>query len=237
MTRSWTSTLTEPCLWMAAGLINYRLCDHQFDCDHCPLDAALRGDTRLNTPSDARRPPADYFPADRGYSGGHLWVRLTDRDHGDGRMGLDAFAASLIGRLVELRLPPAATGIGTPVAVLRLDSGPLSLTLPFDTDPVDLNPRVREEPDLALTDPYGQGWLIALAQLQSTVFDELLTSEQALERARLDLRLFRRQVALQMLADTTDLGRCMADGGRPLTDLRQILGALRLRSLLHEFVH
>ena len=32
-----------PCIWMGAGLLRYRLCDREYDCEHCPLDAALRG--------------------------------------------------------------------------------------------------------------------------------------------------------------------------------------------------
>lgn len=30
------------CIWMLAGVLTYRLCDRQYDCEHCPLDAALR---------------------------------------------------------------------------------------------------------------------------------------------------------------------------------------------------
>ena len=33
----------EPCIWMSAGLVSYKLCDRDFDCGNCPLDAALRG--------------------------------------------------------------------------------------------------------------------------------------------------------------------------------------------------
>ena len=29
------------CLWMDAGVVNYKLCDRAFDCDRCPLDQAL----------------------------------------------------------------------------------------------------------------------------------------------------------------------------------------------------
>jgi hypothetical protein len=29
------------CVWMDAGVVNYKLCDRGFDCDRCPLDQAL----------------------------------------------------------------------------------------------------------------------------------------------------------------------------------------------------
>lgn len=33
----------QACVWMEAGVLRYWLCNHDFDCDNCPLDAALRG--------------------------------------------------------------------------------------------------------------------------------------------------------------------------------------------------
>ena len=35
-----------PCIWMQAGVLSCWICDLQLDCEHCPLDAALRHETR-----------------------------------------------------------------------------------------------------------------------------------------------------------------------------------------------
>jgi hypothetical protein len=40
------------CVWMRAGVIRFWLCDRNFDCEHCPLDAALRG-PRASVPQDS----------------------------------------------------------------------------------------------------------------------------------------------------------------------------------------
>jgi hypothetical protein len=51
-----------PCVWMAAGLLAYKLCDRGFDCESCPLDCALRrsGEGRLPEPCRERsRPPGE----------------------------------------------------------------------------------------------------------------------------------------------------------------------------------
>jgi len=34
--------LPTRCVWMDAGVINYKLCDRLYDCDRCPLDQALQ---------------------------------------------------------------------------------------------------------------------------------------------------------------------------------------------------
>jgi hypothetical protein len=41
------------CIWMASGLIEYKLCDKQFDCENCPFDRVIRNfsneEENLNT--------------------------------------------------------------------------------------------------------------------------------------------------------------------------------------------
>ena len=241
MPSSWIGNGAQPCLWMAAGLVNYKLCDRDFDCEHCPLDAALRGDSRpagAGAPHTGPRPPASFFPSDRRYSTGHTWLQSDDSSQrGTARIGLDSFAASMLGSLVDVRLTPHHHERGNSFSELWLDSGSLALGLPIEARSTGGNPRLRDEPDLALTAPYGEGWLATLADVDAVELDDLMSADEALERARQDLRLFRRRVALEMLADTGDLGQCMADGGEPLTDLRQMLGAPRFRSLLQELIH
>ena len=47
--------LSPACVWMRAGVIRFWLCDRDFDCDNCPLDAALRA-RRQSRPEDAAPP-------------------------------------------------------------------------------------------------------------------------------------------------------------------------------------
>ena len=77
MTDPFLSQRAQPCIWMTAGLVAYKLCDRDFDCEHCPLDAALRGDLR-SLPHGVPLPSAytATFPEDRLYSSGHLWLQL-----------------------------------------------------------------------------------------------------------------------------------------------------------------
>lgn len=36
------NVLEDECIWMKAGVVNYRKCDNGFDCNGCPFDAAMR---------------------------------------------------------------------------------------------------------------------------------------------------------------------------------------------------
>lgn len=32
-----------PCVWMSAGLVSFKLCDREGECEGCPFDRAMRG--------------------------------------------------------------------------------------------------------------------------------------------------------------------------------------------------
>jgi hypothetical protein len=55
---------TQACVWMAAGVIRFWLCSRDFECDDCPLDAALRGGAaaRVHLPN---KPPTSPVGAAR----------------------------------------------------------------------------------------------------------------------------------------------------------------------------
>ncbi|MCG6892720.1 MAG: glycine cleavage system protein H [Desulfobacteraceae bacterium] len=44
----------EPCIWMKAGVVNYRNCDNHYDCNTCAFDKALRRAMGAGLGSDTR---------------------------------------------------------------------------------------------------------------------------------------------------------------------------------------
>ena len=41
--------MESSCIWMSAGLVRYKLCDREFDCEHCPLEH-VSSPLQKNTP-------------------------------------------------------------------------------------------------------------------------------------------------------------------------------------------
>lgn len=233
----------QPCLWVSAGLLTYRLCDRDFDCERCPLDAALRGAPHAGSRREALLAPgrdAEVFPIDRRYTTGHTWLQAI----GDGegrvhRFGLDSFAAAMIGRCVEIRCDasPRVVARGETICRIDLGLGQLSVGAPFACEVPGANLGLADDPGRLVTAPYGNGWLAELKLSESAHTDGLLTAEAAQTRARLDLQRFRRRVAIQMLADANGVGRSLADGGELVADLRQMLGGPAYLDLLRELIH
>lgn len=235
----------RPCLWMSAGLLTYRLCDRDFDCARCPLDAALRrGELVGNRDHEALLAPnrdASDFPDDRRYTAGHSWVQVVEGQEGGRlRFGLDTFAAAIIGRCdgVTWEAPDRLVARGDAVCRLDLGLGALWIGAPVPGAVVTENQALRDQPEQLVTAPYTEGWIAELAVENTAEMEQLVTADVSRERSRLDLQRFRRRVAMHLLADDAGrVGRTLADGGELLTDLRQMLGGPKYLDIIRELVY
>jgi glycine cleavage system H protein len=228
---------------MAAGVLSYKLCDRDFHCERCPLDAAMRGESLGRPGQVALLAPdgdLDAFPVDRIYSTGHSWVQdVNGQSDRLRRFGLDAFAAAIIGRCCEVKWELSQRDFvgGDTICEVDLGIGVLPLRTPVAGTVIDGNRSLWKEPDQLVTDPYGEGWIVHLIVADPSELEGLLAAEAAREHTRRDLRRFRRQVALRLLADTETVGSSLADGGEPLADLRQMLGGTAYLDVLQELIH
>jgi glycine cleavage system H protein len=233
----------EACIWMTAGLLTYRLCDRHFDCDRCPLDAALRGGISESRRHDALLTPnrdANAYPEDRFYTRGHAWAQtIGARSDRRLRLGLDAFAAAIIGRCsrVHWLASESCFGRGDVLCQIDLGLGILPLGAPLKGKLCNGNRTLDEEPSRLVTAPYEQGWLVEVVAEEPIESNDLLTAAAARENTRLDLQRFRHRIAIQLFDDAQGAGRTLPDGGEVLTDLRQMVGGAKYLAMLQELIH
>lgn len=228
---------SHPCVWMTAGQVAYKLCDRDFRCEECPLDAALRGQplARPDT-AEAKLPeaPAQEFPEDRLYGPGHTWAGVLDDGHV--RIGLDAFAACLLQHASGVILPAPGSTIEQGRKAFWITDGSFTIALrsPVGGTVIRRNPRLGDHPALAAESPYSEGWLVELecADVDSAVAP-LEGASGARERARID-RATLREAALQThLGNPGDgIGPTLQDGGPPASDLRTVLEPARYYGLV-----
>lgn len=116
--------------------------------------------------SPARRPvpaAAEWFvtPVDRLFHRGHAW--LMDAPDGLVTIGMDDFAAKLVGPLSRVSLPGVGTPVGQGETAWRLmasDGRSVDMLSPVDGTVVEVNPALAASAQAAERDPYGQGWLM-----------------------------------------------------------------------------
>ncbi len=237
-----TNQRTLPCIWMSAGLLSYKLCDRDLDCEHCPLDAALRGPT-LQVPRGTALlsvgEVTESFPDDRLFSPGHSWVQTKKAsDERLVRFGLDAFAAAIIGRCCKVLTQEVGVerGPGEDLCEIDLGLGVLSVATPVRVTVAAENKVLKDDPNRLVTAPLGDGWIADLQIHDPSQLRNLSTAHHARKQTRMDLRRFRQRVALQLLADTVGIGPCLPDGGE-LADLRQVLAGSAYLTLVRESIH
>ena len=229
-----TNVAERPCVWMTAGVVSYKLCDRDFDCEHCPLDLGLRG---TSFPSQIELPVRSSdelaFPDDRWYHPAHTWAMPLDR--GRVRCGIDAFAASLFGRTTALVLPPSRTRVrqGQVGYWLSETDSLVPLLAPVSGRIVRRNASVRRRPLLVVETPYDRGWLLELDCRQWESERSALIDAAAMEeRARDQTISIRRQLSEWAESGSRAVGITMGDGGERITEVRSLLGADRYRRMI-----
>lgn len=175
----------KECWWMQAGVVDYKLCDRDYDCDHCPFDQVLHG--RVTTPVSASLACGAGGPIERDWAGrvrknpaeatrvngcdvagtlfyhpGHTWARIEDG--GCVRVGLDDFAVRILGRPYQITLPEpgAALRFGEGCWHFTHKAGVTILVAPVSGRVKEINPALAHQPALLNRDPYGEGWVLLI---------------------------------------------------------------------------
>jgi glycine cleavage system H protein len=212
---------------MTAGVLAYRLCDRNYDCDACPLDAALRGGPVAK--SDQRM-AALTFPDDCLYHRGHGWIRREDE--GSVVFGLDALAARLLAPAGSIVLPAEGAELtaGGPACWIREDGELIPVQAPVSGVVLSSNTAVQQDPSLLVRSPYNCGWLLRIRlhrpeRLPAGLFGGVEAGRRATE-------------AMATIRDraVSGMGATLADGGELVPELRRVLGIERYARLIGELL-
>ncbi|MFN8547846.1 MAG: hypothetical protein U0527_07750 [Candidatus Eisenbacteria bacterium] len=210
------------CVWMEAGVVDYRLCDRDLDCEDCPFDRGMRPSGTRATPiapghssEDSLQVRGLRFPRDRFYDRHHMWARVEAGARV--RVGLDALAVSLLVQNHGVHPPSAEQRVGPGHASWEVigRAGLLRLGSPVVGRVTEVNRSLLTSPRQLLRDPYGTGWVFTVtpSRLQADLSslhhgDECAPwIEEEIDQA---LLAWSEAVA----ADDPSLTPVMADGGR-----------------------
>jgi len=114
-------------------------------------------------------------PENLRYHPGHTWALRESSILV--RVGMDDFASKLTGILESITLPTRGQWIrqGQKMCTLHRDGAAVDMVSPIEGTISDINEAVVSNPKLALSDPYGEGWLLTVqAPDAKTSFRNLL---------------------------------------------------------------
>lgn len=160
------------CVWMWAGLLTYRLCDREYQCSGCPVEALFHpeassgaGVSRFSESSRVA-PMSQRLPGwgDRFHDPQHLWLRILPA--GEVQIGFDPVAASLLRPARRFELPDPGTTLHAGEVAVRADLGgngeAVEFVSPVSGDVVRVHRPTPGRLASMLRSPYTRAWIMVL---------------------------------------------------------------------------
>jgi len=164
--------------------IERRICAYNYECAKCDFDQFFEDvwTTKTKTlPFEVLNVKGFDVPVGYYFHNGHAWARIESG--GYIRVGLDDFALKLLGKADAFDLPLMGKELDSGKAGwgLKRKNNLADVLSPVDGVIMEVNPDVREKPDLANREPYGDGWLFVLRtpDIKDTV-KKLMTDSDSL---------------------------------------------------------
>lgn len=251
------------CVWMTAGLLTYKLCKYDLQCERCPLDWELRNlsatssfhptasrevkniDSGSLPPQEKEKPDEKFLGEDlfrldiKGsffYHPGHTWVKVEKAD--EVRVGLDCFIRRIIGKVNVIVLPLSGTRCrrGENLCSIIQEEGILDIVFPLSGSILSVNQKLKDQPDLISNDPMGDGFLLTLKPKNLQRDQQYLFSgEAALSWYRKDFERFKTAI-ISELNGQERIGITMQDGGISLGDVKKIVAPERYIQVVSAFL-
>jgi glycine cleavage system H protein len=101
-------------------------------------------------------------PANLRYHPGHTWA--LQESPGLVRVGMDDFASKLTGTVDHIALPQRGQWIrqGQKLCTMHRDGSAVDMVSPIEGTVADINEAVAQDATVALSGPYGEGWLVTV---------------------------------------------------------------------------
>lgn len=169
-------------------------------------------------------------PANLAYHVGHTWAMREPRQLV--RIGLDDFAAHLVGKMDQVDLPARGRWLrqGERGWTIARGTHRFEMLSPIEGEVIDINPEVLRNPALAHDDPYGAGWLLAV---QSPAADSNMKN---LLHGRLAHAWMEQSVSALHARVSPGSQAYLQDGGQPVADLLSLVPEPEWDSVVKELI-
>jgi len=168
-------------------------------------------------------------PANLSYHPGHTWALQESPTFV--RVGLDDFAARLVGKCDSIVLPKRGQWIrqGQKLVTILRDGEKAEMVSPIEGEVTRVNEELSKDPGISLREPYKAGWLVAVNSPDArTNFRNLLSGDVA--------RRWMAEAASRLFAKLPAMAGAVAqDGGVAVADLTAEMPGQPWHEITHEF--
>jgi len=246
-----------PCIWVLSGVLSYRLCDRDYECDGCELHHALSGEGRASCHhAEGQSPESIHIPdaaspsgqagshlshllsgcrlyLDRPYRPPHFWLAETDTDVVT--VGLDGSLLRILRPIRRIVSPGPGLYLerDQPCGWIAREHLAVPLKMPIAGEVVETNVAHAEVDDPCRL-PEGEDWLFRVRPAEPLDnVSGIVRAEDTLAWYADRLRIVKQAIleALGVLGESA-VGPVLADGGAPQTSLERVLGKLAFEDLI-----
>jgi glycine cleavage system H lipoate-binding protein len=193
--------------------------------EECPLYSEVSGVGKgmENVRGFHLKPEYYYHPK-------HLWVAPSSGEEGEARVGIDDFAARLIGKVDRASVPAVGMAVKENSVCFLLHSGRRTVRLVSPADGVvkTVNPKVAADPSILNDDPYSEGWVFSMRPRGDAVSG---LYHETVARKWLESEVERLQRAF-----SSDLGMTATDGGEAHTGISSRLNDAQWGKIVSQFL-
>lgn len=155
----------RPCIHHMKGEIEFKSCPFRYNCIDCEFDQYFYDRFKVHTVvkpvefdeiSGIRLPSGYYLDTT------HTWVKVEGAN--SVRIGIDDFAAKIIGKpdFVVTPLMGKPLTRETPAVVFTRNGADVWFNSPVNGVITEVNPELKQTPDLVNQAPYSQGWVLTV---------------------------------------------------------------------------
>ncbi len=222
------------CVWMTTGLISYRLCDRNYQCESCLFDQAIKNEEGregdfLEPESDRTEGSFTDDPSARingsiFYHPNHCWVKVDSPE--EVKIGIDDLLSRLMTIVKVVILPRVGCNTGKEECYAHViqEDYIMPVISPVSGSIQAVNPRLKEEPELLTGDPKGEGWLITIKpeNLENDL-KSLLFGRKALAWYKQEEKAIIARIEWLLKHNPPAVGPTMQDGGVRISCLQDAL--------------
>lgn len=219
------------CVWMDTGLISYKLCTRNYQCETCMFDRVMRNDfgtaPALNCAhsESAFEPQAGVHEA-LFFNRQHCWARVENPALV--RIGIDSILTNFVVKVRAVSLPKPGDRVeqGRVFAHVIQEKHVLELTSPVSGTVSAVNAQLVKSPELIVDDSWESGWLIAL-QPDNLEHDlqQLLFGKKARQWYEQCEQSVCETLGAMLDSDAAALGPTLHDGGEQVASLADMLSS------------
>jgi glycine cleavage system H lipoate-binding protein len=251
------------CVWMDAGVTEFKLCDKELCCDTCTFNINVMQQSKEKavpfiveepqTATNGRTMTADMFfntvlkkrldplrnvsmPQDRIYNRGQFWIQ--QHTTGNYRVGINHILANFFQPVLSIVISKAPANIHRhdPFCWIILPGGSITLRSPIDATITQFNPALKQVPSLLSADPFTDGWIMEITAKSKglNTFASSIDSQRLAKQMLHSVEQIFKQT-FQRLQPTA--GTTLFDGGVSLSSVESIFGPTVYREIVNRITH